>query len=114
MDFRFTLENVLSIVPLPITTLLTFRYGVCLDSAVLGGNSESDEYDGKAEQLVFKDNGGFDNKAVLAGGFVLLWTVNRVAPGRVGSEDFINMAVISTDPTKQGWIGIGFSPNGKA
>lgn len=89
------------------------RYGVCLDSAVLGGNSESDEYDGKAEQLVFKDNGGFDNKAVLAGGFVLLWTVNRVAPGRVGSEDFINMAVISTDPTKQGWIGIGFSPNGQ-
>jgi hypothetical protein len=63
---------------------------------------------------VFVNDGGFEHKETLRGGFVLLWTVNKESvPGSYGPEDTISVAVVSTAEEAQGWIGFGWSPNGE-
>lgn len=78
--------------------------GVCVDADDLG--AEDDETQGK--QLIFSNDGGFENKKILKGGFVLLWTVNE----KSGFDDTITFALVSTLPKWQGWISLGISPTG--
>jgi hypothetical protein len=52
-------------------------YGVCSDPESMGDiGAELDDRTGT--QSIFADNGGFENEMRLRGGFVLLWSVNKV------------------------------------
>jgi len=87
-------------------------YGDCRDKEFLGDESNIEE-DWTGIQNVFSNNGGFENEIRLSGGFVVLWTVNKVSVGKVlGPDDSLSVAVISTLPDRQGWIGFGWTPNG--
>lgn len=90
-------------------------YGQCKDPTFFGADPTDDDYDDgwSGVQNVFTNGGGFTNEMNLQGGFVLMWDVDKVSKyGSVGPDDFITVALVSTTPSRQGYIGFGFSPNG--
>lgn len=89
------------------------EYGKCLDPKSMGDKGSAESVAPGVQTIFQTNNGGFLNKTILKNGFVLLFTVNKVsAPGSFGPDDTITMALISTNPSAQGWIGCGWSPSG--
>lgn len=77
--------------------------GVCVNVTDLGGTEGT--VDSQTVQRVFTNDGGFANKMILNSGFVLLWTVDTVRKS-------VSVALVSTNPLRQGWISLGFTPTG--
>jgi hypothetical protein len=88
------------------------NYGGCRNPQEEGEGDTGD--DSKGVQTIFAGGGGFEHTESLPGGFVLMWSVNKISPpGSFGPDDTLSVAVVSTAQDKQGWIGFGFSPNGE-
>lgn len=87
------------------------KYGKCVNAEDLG--TEVDETPAmpwmSPDQKVFENMGGFEYEKTLSGGFHIMFTVNNKDDETKAS---ISMAVISTRPERQGWIGFAFSANG--